>query len=457
MFEFKVDFTKSVPHRYCPSAKEAGALYIQCLAQAPMDIEFLEVRTGIFQITVSNEADKKKLEGKKLSYDFGENNHTMNTANIPLILQEKRPFYKNPKWVSIDKMYDSALKYATHEQVDLFLSAFGTIIVPTQNKTDTNGFRTGKREARIDLTTDIERWQSVTMKVMIEDKEVDVTGKLNFFYKDQPYMCRECQEKHHSKCPQKITKELAEAQGEKARITQSKTLLIGDSNLRRVNEKAFYAKTDCATGAKIGHIANALSWVGTGEQENIIILAGQNNVTTDPKIDITEWEKQMKKEVKKLKPKLSKFKKSILVGVPPAPWCKKTEKTKVMRKKVNEELKQLTRDNLNISYIDIEQEDEDDEANWEDERHMTEKFTHYMLGKVTEKMFDIQGGSFFVKNIPWTSKVKYRGVNATYKLGCNDCTAMGHIEGSCNSAKQGNKRIRSTGGGDSPTAQKPKT
>ena len=57
-----------------------------------------------------------------------------------------------------------------------------------------------------------------------------------------------------------------------------------------------------------------------------------------------------------------------------------------MRTKINNAFKNIAHDNLHIQYIDIEQEDEDDEANWEDQRHMTEKFPNYMLGKVTEKI-----------------------------------------------------------------------
>ena len=453
MYEFKLDFTKSVPYRYCPGPKEAAALYIQCIAQAPMDIEFRKLRPGIFIITVDSEVDKKKLVGKSLSYDFGENSHTLHNAKIPLILQEKRAFYQNPKWITIDRLYDSGLKFATHQQVDTFLANFGEIIVSTRGKTDINGFRTGKLEARIDMTTDIERWQFVTMKVNIEGKEVDMKGKANFFYKGQPYSCRDCNEIHHDKCPQKVMKEIAEGEAEKVRISNTKTLLIGDSNLRRVNEKAFYAKSDCATGAKIGHIANAIGWVNGDEFDNGIVLAGQNNVLTDPNTEMKGWEIQMKKEVKKLKSKLVVFKKTVLVGVPPAPWCKKSEKTEEMRKKVNDELKKMTRDNLNIRFVEIEQEDEDDEANWEDERHMTERFTNYMLGKISEKMFDIQGGTFYIKNTPWTCKNKYSGINSTYKLGCNDCTAIGHVEGSCDIGKKNNKRGPPSGG-DTPQAKK---
>jgi hypothetical protein len=100
---------------------------------------------------------------------------------------------------------------------------------------------------------------------------------------------------------------------------------------------------------------------------------------------MTEWSKQTQYEVSNLKSKLSKFSNSIVVCVPPAPWCKKDSRTVEMRKKVNNALKTLARDNLNIKYLDIEQEDEDDEANWEDERHMTEKFTGYVLGKISGK------------------------------------------------------------------------
>jgi hypothetical protein len=146
---------------------------------------------------------------------------------------------------------------------------------------------------------------------------------------------------------------------------------------------------------------------------------------------MNEWSKQTQYEVNALKTKLAGFEKAIVVAVPPAPWCKKDNRTLDMRKKINNALKTLTRDNLNIKYLDIEQEDEDDDANWEDERHMTEKFTGYVMGKITEKMQEISGEPFFVKNVPWTSERKYNKVRSTYKLGCERCTQIGHSEEKC--------------------------
>ena len=59
---------------------------------------------------------------------------------------------------------------------------------------------------------------------------------------------------------------------------KANTLLIGDYNLRLVNDQAFFAKTDCATGAKNGHIANTLKDVNLAENNNLVVHAGQNNV-----------------------------------------------------------------------------------------------------------------------------------------------------------------------------------
>ena len=69
----------------------------------------------------------------------------------------------------------------------------------------------------------------------------------------------------------------------------------------------------------------------------MIVHAGQNNVLQEDSVDIPEWQNQMQLEVKALKSKLSKFKKSVVVGVPPAPSCKKSTKTKILKSKSHNE------------------------------------------------------------------------------------------------------------------------
>ena len=146
-------------------------------------------------------------------------------------------------------------------------------------------------------------------------------------------------------------------------MEKTKTITVGDSNLRWVNEKAFYTRTDCATGAKIGHVANTLKYTKTENTEVVICHVGQNNI--DEAEDYKEWEQTTTSQIGKLKKELLKFKKSIIVGVPPAPVCQRTEKSKEMRTKVNNQLRNIARDNPQVSYIQIEQQDED-EVDWVD-------------------------------------------------------------------------------------------
>jgi len=465
MFEFLLDFTKSVPFRYCPTTQEAQVLYIQCIAQAPMDIEFRPLKTGIFMITVGNEKDKKRLEGQFLTHDYGEKPHILHSAKVPLLLQKKRHFYENPKWITIDKLYDSGLKYASNEQVDAFLTKYGDLITPTHEETDRYyGFRTGKKKAQINITTDIERWQEIELQVNIDNKSVKTKGRVNIFYRGQPYMCRDCNATHTEKCPQRIAKEAVEAEVEKTRLQRTNTLFIGDSNLRRVNEKGFFFKSDCASGAKIGHVANSLHFTKEDEYNNVIVHVGQNNIDTDPQVNMKIWETQVKKEVTSLRTKLTKFKKAVVVGVPPAPICNKSEKTKTMRTKVNEALKGMTAGSNNkIRFVGIEHEDNDTDtevggSNWEDPLHMTEKFTHHMLGKVAEKMLDIQGGPLYVANTSWTCARIHSGVKNTYKFGCELCTIIGHAKEACSTVpsepgKTKNKRGPPSGS-DEPSSKK---
>ena len=120
MYNFHLDFTKSVPQRYCPNRREAGALYIQHVANCPMDIGFREVSKGIFEIKVFSESDKKRLENKFVNFEFGERSHQLNIARVPLVLQPKRLFFENPKWITVDRLYNSSLSQAPDEELDNF-------------------------------------------------------------------------------------------------------------------------------------------------------------------------------------------------------------------------------------------------------------------------------------------------------------------------------------------------
>ena len=71
-------------------------MYLQQLGNPPQDIEFRKIRDGIFQVTVFSETDKKKLEGKCLMHDFGDQVNKLFSVIILLVLQEQRKYYNNP-------------------------------------------------------------------------------------------------------------------------------------------------------------------------------------------------------------------------------------------------------------------------------------------------------------------------------------------------------------------------
>ena len=122
-------------------------------------------------------------------------------------------------------------------------------------------------------------------------------------------------------------------------------------------------------------------------------------------------------------------------------------------KKVNKALQDLT-SNPKIKFLEIEQSsDEDDDANWEDDRHMTERFTNFVMSKICVEMYELQEGPFFIKNVPWTCKGKYSGVNSTYRLGCDECTGMGHSSEKCSCKGKSNKRGPPSGG-ESPETKR---
>ena len=66
------------------------------------------------------------------------------------------------------------------------------------------------------------------------------------------------------------------------------------------------------------------------------------------------------------------------------------------------------------------------------------------MGKVAEKVQEIKGEPFIIRNIKWTSERKYGQVNPTYTTGCELCTEMGHSGESCQGMTQKETPSKST-------------
>ena len=108
--------------------------------------------------------------------------------------------------------------------------------------------------------------------------------------------------------------------------------MVGDSNLKMVNSDSILADVISSSGAKVGHINNILKTENLEAYDNIVVLAGLNNI---PSAQVSFEENtvfdQMKEEIDQLSdtldPLVKQGKNVILVNVPDTPHCRQSQKS----------------------------------------------------------------------------------------------------------------------------------
>ena len=70
----------------------------------------------------------------------------------------------------------------------------------------------------------------------------------------------------------------------------NKTVMVGDSNFRCINENGVMASVTAVTGEKMGHKCNQLNFENITKTENIIHSAGQNCTNDADELDQKFWE-----------------------------------------------------------------------------------------------------------------------------------------------------------------------
>lgn len=440
--EYKLDFTAYLPKEYLPTYNKAASAYTQTVNQAPLDVTFRQQKPGVFVLKTNSAKDSKKIEASKVRYSYGK--HEQKDIAIPFKKVTPWQFYENPKWLTIEGMYDSGLQLATNEDFDEILIKYGTLIVKTHDDTEVHGMRTGRKKARIDLKVDIERFSNVEIDVVTKDgDDKRAKGRIKVFYQGQPVMCRDCDVHHIGKCPEKVKREAEEKDREEKRKSEIHTLMMGDSNLRRVNEKATRAKTDVASGAKIGHAANSLSFEDPAEYNHLVINVGVNNIDTNRECNLEQWKAQTEYEVKQLKAQIVNFAdkgaKTVVLAIPDTPIADYSAKTKEMKKIINQQLSKTVQEVNSLStdsaaFITVKNVTESPEESWEDDLHMTEIMTANMMEATNAQISTWAGGEedlFILRGVKLTSEKKYGQVNGTYRVGCGRCTRRGHSEEHC--------------------------
>ena len=108
--EFKLDFTIHLLRSDLPTYKQVVASYSETIQGAPIDVLFRKQKDGVFIIKTSNEKDEKKLECSSLTYYYGKKQEKQIKVRFQKL--PKFQLYTNPKWVTLDWIEDSGLRYA---------------------------------------------------------------------------------------------------------------------------------------------------------------------------------------------------------------------------------------------------------------------------------------------------------------------------------------------------------
>jgi len=260
-------------------------------------------------LKVHDDAKGQSIENREINYFLAGDIQAKKNIPITITRREYRRKWVNPKYMAVwDVNKEDLGDLATNKLLTKFFEKYGTILDPVEDVIDLSekAWSLDKKKFRIDL--DKEKHIPRQCHLEIEDKNGEIRkGTIRITYKDQPWHCRRCMEEHEGECPKRMQDRLREKEIKEQKEMETKTLIIGDSNLKLVNKNALLADVIASSGAKIGHIANQLSWENTNKYENIVVFAGINNIPGQhERLDEKGVERQIDSEVKTLEAELAK-------------------------------------------------------------------------------------------------------------------------------------------------------
>ena len=464
--ELELDFAAFLPTHLCPSYGKVVTLLNQTVSSWPKGSAMLTGNKGIFTIKVYDKQKAQGLLGKKVEY-FYEGDKSK--KNIKVSIKEKEKFFRyvNPKYITLMGFERSPADLLTNEKIDAILKQFGDIIEPTQD-VFAESFLTGKKKVRVDLNKEMDIPRDFHVQVeSLTGRQL--TASLRVYYRDQPYHCRRCTEQHVGDCPKFIAEREERQQIKKVKEENTKTILVGDSNFRCVNENGVMASVTAVTGGKIGHIVNQLEFENLEKIDTIIISAGQNCTNDADEVERTIWENRTLKEIsaaeKVINQMMTQGKSVIMLTVPPVPCTQTTTRKKEARVFVNNQIAHLVQ---RVNAIDskpgtagilIESDSSyNPETDFKDDRHLTQQAMERRISKLDE----ILPQSRKLRSTILKSRATcdpYRGCYGAHPAGCNYCTFFNHNVQGCGERKknaQGTKRP-TVSGSNSPGSKSQKT
>ena len=282
-----LNFGCVIPHFFLPTIADVEMMFRNQLWNS-IGINKLMIKKdtrkkGFFNLTILDRQIYENLLGKSLTVDYPASerkNAQMMTTKVALQQSIKKQ-YQRARYVKISKSYDFNMANIADEEFNSIFKKYGNIIVPT-NAASRDGILTGQRELRIDLTKEIERKidvifattsEGVDYAIETTDNDVKYTcsdtdtirakGTLLVYYPDQRYRCTKCTNMgietfHTTKCPLKILEDEAFKKAKVEHEQTLDTLIVGTSNLRRINQFGTKAKVLASSGARLRHTANQL-------------------------------------------------------------------------------------------------------------------------------------------------------------------------------------------------------
>ena len=469
-----INFGSVVPHFFLPTIADVEMMFRNQLGNDiginKLMIEKDQRKKGFFNLTVLDKAVYENLVGKSISVDYPvseRKNAKIETKKIPLQPITKK-MYQRARYIKISKSYDFNMVNIPDCEFDSIFKKYGTIIVPTK-AASRDGILTGQRELRVDLTKEIERKIEVIFATTsdgidyaIESTDNDVKytcsdtdtirakGTLLIYYPDQRYRCTKCSNLgvetfHTTKCPLKILEDNAFKKAKEEHEQTVDTLMIGTSNLRRINQFATKAKVLSSSGARIGHTANQLRHETTENYKYIVLQTGDNNY--DPTINIDE--RLEDKPDKTLKEQATKYcnqqnneieqltetildpihKDSTIIIIDPleTPAHKTNPNLARQRLRLRLKLKQMAdkRQKLGQRTIFLEDTDLNDKDKYDDKNHLNSHGTQALLDTIEQEH------TLRRDNMSAITDKLYSLVTPIPRIGCLRCCSTAHETSQC--------------------------
>ena len=459
--ELMLDFSSHLPQHLTPSYDKVVSLLTQTVIEWPKGAAMLSrAERGVFTIKVWDRSRGEKLLNKKIEY-FYEGDKSSKKVSVKIVEKPKFLRYTKPKYVTITGFSNFPADQMENEQLDRILENYGTIIIPTQD-VYAEIFLTGKKKLRIELDKGKEIPRDLFADFTSQEgKKHSVT--LRCYYKDQPYKCKECKVEHRGDCPEWLKQKEQKEAIKQVKAENSKTIMVGDSNFRCINENGVMASVTAITGGEIGHITNVIEFESVDKMENVVLSAGQNCINDVETIGKGVWENRTMGEINNLERVVGdltqKGKKVFLLSVPPAPCTQISKVTKEARTFINNNLSKLAQRTMAkkstgmAAYLEENDGNYNQATDFVDDKHLSPIAIERRISLLDEILPEGHKLKSLTLNARPTTR-PYRGCYGTYPTGCNYCTRLNHNEHNCpekKGEKSNQKRNLSDSGHETPS------